>query len=289
MKYGTYFAYWEKEWAADYIHYCQKASSLGFDVLEVSAAGLIGMSDSELELLKQTARKEHITLTACIGFPKEYDTSSVSPSTRERGIAFAKKVLDATSKAGIDRIGGIMYSYWPVAFSRETDMKLSREHSIQSTQIIADYAANLGITLMLETVNRYEHYLFNRASEALAFVKEVSRDNVKVMLDTYHMNIEEDSIGDAIRQTGKYLGHLHIGECNRKVPGKGHMPWKEIGQALRDIKYDGYVVMEPFVRTGGTIGFEIKVWHDLSEHADEPKLDRDIQDSLNFVRQIFGA
>jgi D-psicose/D-tagatose/L-ribulose 3-epimerase len=106
------------------------------------------------------------------------------------------------------------------------------------------------------------------------------------MLDTFHMNIEEDSIGGAIRTAGSYLGHLHTGECNRKVPGKGRTPWREIGEALKDINYDGGVVMEPFVRMGGTVGSNIKVWRDISNGANEEQLDRDAQEALEFSRYM---
>jgi len=141
--------------------------------------------------------------------------------------------------------------------------------------------------LEMEVVNRFEQFLINDAKEAVQYVKDVGCSNVKVMLDTFHMNIEEDNIGDAIRYTSSYLGHFHIGECNRKVPGRGHMPWDEIGKALRDINYKGYAVMEPFVKMGGGVGSDIKVWRDLSDDADEAKLDADIAKSVKFVHSKF--
>ena len=108
------------------------------------------------------------------------------------------------------------------------------------------------------------------------------------MLDTFHMNIEEDSIGGAIRTAGSLLGHLHTGECNRRVPGKGRTPWREIGEALRDIGYNGTVVMEPFIKMGGTVGSDIKVWRDLSEGANEAEMDKQAQDALVFQRYMLG-
>ncbi|CAB3808727.1 D-psicose 3-epimerase [Paraburkholderia ultramafica] len=85
------------------------------------------------------------------------------------------------------------------------------------------------------------------------------------------------------------LGHFHTGENNRRVPGKGRIPWHEVGLALRDIKYAGAVVMEPFVKTGGTIGSDIKVWRDLSEGADEAKMDEDARGALAFSRHVLGG
>ena len=112
-------------------------------------------------------------------------------------------------------------------------------------------------------LNRFENHVLNTAEEGVAFVREVGKPNVKVHLDTFHMNIEEDSFGEAIRTAGPLLGHFHTGENNRRVPGKGRLPWHEIGTALREIGYDGAVVMEPFVKMGGGVGSDIKVWRDL--------------------------
>ncbi|WP_191567295.1 sugar phosphate isomerase/epimerase family protein [Metabacillus idriensis] len=287
MKFGIYFAYWEQDWDTDYLKYVKKVSDLGFDVLEVGAAGIVNMSEEDLYSLRSEAEKYNITLTAGIGLPKENDVSSQDENVRRNGIDFMKKILDALHKAGIRKIGGTIYSYWPVDYTKPINKPETRKQSIKSMMELADYAAQYDITLLIETLNRFEQFLVNDAKEAVELVKDIGKDNVKVMLDSFHMNIEEDFIGDAIRYTGDYLGHFHIGECNRKVPGKGHMPWSDMGQALRDINYDGYIVMEPFVRQGGIVGSDIKVWRDLSDNADEAKLDADIKESLQFVKGHF--
>ncbi|RSK53246.1 D-psicose 3-epimerase [Bacillus canaveralius] len=287
MKFGIYFAYWEQDWDTSYLKYVKKVANLGFDVLEVGAAGIVNMSDEDLYALRTEAEKYNITLTAGIGLPKEYDVSSQDENVRQSGIAFMKKILDALHKAGIHAIGGTIYSYWPADYTLPINKEAAREKCIQSMKELADYAAQFDITLLVESLNRFEQFLVNDAKEAVDLVKDIDKNNVKVMLDSFHMNIEEDSIGDAIRYTGQYLGHFHIGECNRKVPGKGHMPWSEIGQALRDINYEGCAVMEPFVRPGGIVGADIKVWRDLSDNADDAKLDADIKESLEFVKSEF--
>lgn len=101
------------------------------------------------------------------------------------------------------------------------------------------------------------------------------------------MNIEEDSITEAFRTAGKLLGHIHVGECNRKPPRAGGLPWNEIGKVLREIGYTGNVVMEPFVTQGGQVGRDIKVWRDLSNGADLQMMDKTIQESLHFLRSAF--
>jgi len=287
MKYGVYFAYWENEWETDYEPYIEKVKELGFDILEVAALGLIHFSDDELNYLKNLAETADIQLTAGIGIPKEFDVSSEDPLVRKKGISFMKDLLEQCHKAGIDRIGGTIYSYWPADYSKLINKPEIRKNSIESIRELAEYAAPLNITLLAETLNRFEQFLLNDTLEAIDYVKEVGKSNVKVMLDTFHMNIEEDSIPDAIRLAGNYLGHLHIGEGNRKVPGKGSLDWSGIGQALQDINYSDYVVMEPFVKMGGQVGQDIKVWRDLSNNASEEQLDQELADSLKFVKRHF--
>ena len=148
-------------------------------------------------------------------------------------------------------------------------------------------AEDCGVVLGMEVLNRYEGYMINTCQEGLDFIRAVDSPCVKVMLDTFHMNIEEDNMAAAIRLAGKDLCHLHLGEQNRQVPGKGSMPWAEIGQALRDINYQGAAVMEPFVMAGGTIGSEIKVWRDLVGDTSEEAL-RDARGAVSFVRHVFG-
>ncbi|MCD8352569.1 MAG: sugar phosphate isomerase/epimerase [Planctomycetaceae bacterium] len=289
MKFGTYFAYWEQEWRGDYVAYCHKVAKLGFDILEISADGLMRMTTGEIGDMKKAAADEGISLTAGLGFPADSDLSSADAATRQRGLELMGKMLPLLEQAGITSVGGVIFASWPYDYNVPFDKPAAWARSVESMKTSADMAKNHGVTLQCEVVNRFEHFMVNTAAEAVQFVTDIGKPNVKVMLDTFHMNIEEDFMGDAIRSVGPLLGHFHIGECNRKVPGQGHMPWDDIGQGLRDIGYQGAVVMEPFVRMGGTVGKEIHVWHDLSDGGDDAKLDADIAQSLKFVKEKFLA
>ncbi len=286
MKIGTYFAYWAREWQVDYFPYIAKAADAGFDVLEISS-GIMDMSKEKLRELHRRAEDRGLILTACLGIPRHLDVSSEDETVRRAGIDYMKQLVRQMDVADIRKIGGILYAYWPCDYSQNIDKERSREISIASVREMADFAADYGVEMEMETVNRFEQYLINSAEEAVAYVRDVGRANVKVMLDCFHMNIEEDSMGGAIRTAGEYLGHFHIGECNRKVPGKGRMPWQEMADALREINYQGYVVMEPFVRMGGGVGRDIKVWRDMSEGASDAQLDDDIRASCAFCKKVF--
>jgi len=289
MKYGIYYAYWEKEWAADYIPYMEKAAKLGFDFLEIACTPINGYSEQQLRDLRQAARDNGIFLTAGHGPAASQNLASADPAVVKNAKAFFTQLLRRLEILDIHTIGGGIYSYWPVDYSKPIDKAGDWARSVANVREMGRVAADCGVDYCLEVLNRFEGYLLNTAEEGAAFVREVDVPAVKLMLDTFHMNIEEDSMGGAIRTAKGLLGHFHTGECNRRVPGRGRMPWHEIGDALRDIGYDGTVCMEPFVRMGGTVGSDIKVWRDVSRGATAEQLDRDAADSVAFERFVFEA
>lgn len=289
MKHGIYYSYWEHEWSAKFGPYIEKVAKLGFDIIEVAAHHINEYSDAELAAIKQSAKDNGIILTAGIGPSKSKNLSSEDAAVRAAGKAFFERTLTNVAKLDIRTIGGALHSYWPIDYSQPVDKPGDYARGVEGIHGIADFANDLGVNLCIEVLNRFENHVLNTAAEGVAFVKDVGKNNVKVMLDTFHMNIEEDSFGEAIRTAGPLLGHFHTGESNRRVPGKGRMPWQEIGLALRDINYTGAVVMEPFVKTGGTIGSDIKVWRDLSNGADIARMDEDARNSLAFSRFVLGG
>ncbi len=288
MKYGIYYAYWEKQWGADYLKYIEKAARLGFDILEISCAGLKDMTDAQLETLRSCKDDKGIRLTGGYGPRACENLASIDSTVVKNAFDFWKQTFGALKKLDVVSVGGGLYSYWPADYSNGVDKRGDLERSIRNMRILAAMAQDYGVTLCMESLNRHEGYLINTARECVDYVKAVDAPNVKVMLDTYHMNMEEDSFREAILTAGPLLGHFHAGENNRRLPGQGNIvPWQEIGSALREIDYKGDVVMEPFVIHGGQVGQDIRIWRDLIEDASEERLDRDAADSVRFLRDKF--
>lgn len=289
MKYGIYFAYWEKEWNADQKAYIRRVKDLGFDGLEISCAMLKNSSVRELAELKKMAGEQGVILTAGYGPNASENLASKDSATVKNAIAFYTDILKKLEQLDIHTLGGGIYSYWPVDYSKPIDKKGDWERSIANVRTVGKVAGECGVDYCLETLNRFEGYLINTCKECKDFVESVDVPAVKIMLDTFHMNIEEDSMIEAILLAGDRLGHFHVGENNRRLPGKGRVPWYEIGCALRAIGYDRNVVMEPFVREGGTVGSDIKIWHDLSKGATEEQLDADAAESVRFLKNVFSG
>lgn len=283
-KTGIYFAFWEKEWEADYCYYIKKAARLGFDVLELAAGCLPEMAEDRRKEIADCAATEGIELTYCIGLPPRYDLAHEDAKVRAEGIRYVKRLLSCIYEMGGKTFGGILYSSWPGRTVTYDYKMQARERSLISLQEIAKVAESFDIDYCLEIVNRFEQYLLNTAQEGVDFVKELDSPKVKLLLDSFHMNIEEDSLYEAIRMAGDFLGHFHIGECNRKTPGLGRMDWDSICRGLQSIDYKGKIVMEPFIRPGGQVGKDIKIYRDQSGGASEEEMDILAGNALAFIR-----
>lgn len=286
MKYGTLYSYWGNEWSCNYKETAQKVKDIGLDILEVGAVHLAQMSFSELDELKAVSKELGLTLTANLGPTKDKDVASPDSAVRSAGIEYLTKIMKAMDRIDSRTIVGVIYSFWPCDFI-DTDKDAAWSRGVESVKKLCNVAGQLGIDYCLEVVNRFETFILNTAAEGVQYCKDVDHSACKLLLDTFHMNIEEDSIADAIRYTGNYLGQLHVGEGNRKLPGKGHLPWGDIGKALKDIGYERGIVMEPFTLKGGSVGKDIKVWRDLSEGADEAKMSQDMKKSLIYLKSKF--
>lgn len=287
MKYGIYFAYWEKYWGADQVKYIKKVKELGFDILEVSGALLKNNTKERLAEIGQIAKNEGVILTCGYGPNASENLGSSDPDVIRNAVTMYTDILQKMQVMDIHTFGGGIYSYWPVDYSKPIDKPGDWERSVKNVRTVGKIAQECGVDYCLEVLNRFEGYLINTCEECVKFVDEVDVPSVKVMLDTFHMNIEEDDMCDAIRFTGKRLGHFHTGENNRKVPGRGKFPWYDLGKALREIGYEKNVVMEPFVQMGGEVGSDIKVWRDISKGATPEQLDEDAAFSVAFLRKAF--
>ena len=104
-------------------------------------------------------------------------------------------------------------------------------------------AADYGIELLLEPLNRYSTPYCANVTDALAIANQV--DSLGILLDTFHMNIEEDSFRAAIESSSKVLRHLHFADNNRKMPGYAHIDFSSIVESLNEIGYDNYISFEP--------------------------------------------
>jgi len=285
-KLGIFMNFWEKNWDADHAKYIKKAKEIGFDVLEFQAQPLLEMSDEKIRSLKALADEVGIELTYSLGLDRAYDVSSLDEGVRKGGVEYLQNIIRKMKIGGGTLLSGVSYAGWGTPDNFLGDKRPYWEQSIRSMKEIIKVAEECGVTYCVEAVNRFETCLINTAREALDYVAEIDSSNIGVLLDTYHMNIEENNIGDAIRLVGDRLTSFHTGENNRTAPGRGHLDWDEIFGALADINYKGRIVSEPFVMEGGEVGRDIHVYRNLIENPTEERIDEEAAYLLNFEKEM---
>ncbi len=283
-KFGIFMNFWEKNWAADHAKYIRKAAAIGFDILEFQAQPLLEMSTTHMLSLKSLADDCGIELTYSLGLDPAYDVASADETVRRNGVRYLQEIIRRIGAMEGTLLSGVGYAGWGSPGYIVDDKTPIVERSLKSMREIVKTAEECGVTYCVEAVNRFESCVINTAQEALDYIAAVDSPNIGVLLDTYHMNIEEVSIGDAIRLAGDKLTSFHTGENNRSAPGRGHLDWPEIFGALRDIGYRGRIISEPFPTMGGEVGRDIKVWRDLVADASEAALDAEAKYLLDFER-----
>lgn len=286
-KLGIFINFWENSWTVDYRKYIEKASKIGFDVLEFQAQPLLDFSDAKLSEIRKYADDCGIELTYSLGLDKAYDISSYDENVRRGGEKYLTDIMTQVHKMGGKIISGVSYAGWGVP-SYESEREKLFENSVDSMRRLAKIAEEYDITYGIEAVNRFEGVIVNTAADALHYVNAVDNAKVGILLDTYHMNIEENNMGDAIRLAGDKLVGMHTGDNNRLAPGRGHINWNEVFGALKEINFTGRIVSEPFVKTGGEVGRDIYVWRDLMDDVSEAALDKEAEYLLNFTKSMMA-
>jgi D-psicose/D-tagatose/L-ribulose 3-epimerase len=258
---------WVSPFADEDAWLIERVKELGFDVLEVA------VEDPDLvsaERLRESGEKARIQFSVCGAFGPERDCSSEDPACRRVGVDYLKRLIEIASTLGAPSVVGPMYS--AVGKARMVDpaeREQQRRWAAESLREAADYAGQRGVTLAVEPLNRFETDLVNTTEQALELCDRIAQDNVGLLLDTFHMNIEEKSIPGAIRLAGQRLLHVHTSENDRGTPGTGHVCWSEVFSALDEIGYEGQLVIESFTPDIGEIAKAGSMWRPLDAAGDE--------------------
>lgn len=191
---------------------------------------------------------------------------SADPKARQGGIDYLRTCIEAASVIGADIVGGPLYG-GPLVFAGirptpidETERRARFDRCVEGLAAAADVAKKAGIRLALEPLNRFETDVISTVSQAIQVVDHVDSSAIGLLLDSFHMNIEESSISDAIREAGDRIIHFQANENHRGFPGTGQLPWNEIARALHDVGYEGPVSLEPFRRDDDRFGVPIAHW-----------------------------
>ena len=224
-------------------------SKLGYDAVELG--GELSPEDAgEVRALVESAGMTVSSI--CPSFTAERDLAHPDPEVRESSVRYVRELADLASA-----VGAPLIIVAPTAFLRSRPLASESEEwawALESIRDGGEYADALGVNLTLECWNRYGTYLLNRLEQAVRLWRATGLPNGGVMADTYHMNIEERSLPEAIREAGELLNHVHLSDSNRAAPGQGHTDFESILRALVDIDYHGCLTFELDARAAARSG-----------------------------------
>ena len=245
----------------------QKVADLGYADLEVVFDGSGGVTAGALRERLDQAGIGASVLAFCL---PDRDPSAADPAIRAAGVDYLTEALEFGAAIGAPLIGGPIAHPPGRARQLTTDERAAeRAASVASLRTVGDRAAERGMSVAVEQLSRYDSDMFNTAAESLDFLAEVDHDAVGLLLDTFHMQMEERSTPAAIREAGEKLLHFHAVESHRGQLGTGQIPWEDVFAALRDIDYDRAVSLESFAMSGTEMDALVNMWRPWFADPDE--------------------
>lgn len=217
--------------------------------------------------MKKRAERLGLFLTGGGSLPKDKELISKDKEKRIEAVEYMKKLVRKASEIGISLYHGLIYATAGV-FTGRGPTEEEFEYAVTGLKEVANYAGDYGVSLCLEPANRYENYLINTVKDSLKMLDAINEPNVGLLLDSYHMNIEEKDIYKSIVSAKFRVLHFHVNENDRGIPGTGHIPWDDVFKALRDIDYRGTVTVESFVDSTIDIAPIVGVWRKLAPDAE---------------------
>jgi D-psicose/D-tagatose/L-ribulose 3-epimerase len=267
IEFGGHALVWAGDWSPSSARAAiSSAARNGYDYIELA---IFDPWNFDTKLTKDLLQEYGLRAHASLGLSAKTDVTSTDPSIVAKGDELLRKVTDVLQDIGGTELCGVIFSAlakYPTPATKE-----NRNNSIKAMQRLADYAADKGINIDLEVVNRYETNIMNTGLEGLAFLDEVNRPNAYLHLDTYHMNIEEDGMQKSVLAAGDRLGYVHIGESHRGYLGTGTVDFDSFFAALKKINYKGPITFESFSSAvvDPSLSNTLCVWRNLWSDSDD--------------------
>jgi sugar phosphate isomerase/epimerase len=235
---GGPFVFWDDLPAA-----CRTAKELGFDAVEIFAPGPDAL---DRNLIRKVLGDSGLSLAAVgtgAGWVRhKLALTNPDATIRQKAREFIRSMIDAGGPFGAPAIIGSMQG----RYGDSVDLAAAIGYLSEALEELGEHAAQHGVPLIYEPLNRYETNLITRVEDGVALLRKLSTKNVRLLADLFHMNIEEADIPTALRQANGYLGHVHFVDSNRRPAGLGHLAFGPIAEALTSIGYTGYASAEAF-------------------------------------------
>jgi D-psicose/D-tagatose/L-ribulose 3-epimerase len=264
MKYGMNLLLWTTDVQPSHNQILADLKECGYDGVEVP---IFDMDDAKFQRLRK--QLDSLKLEALGVACSTPDANPISPdaANRKAAVTRLKRAVDMCHILGAKLLSGPLHSALG-EFTGKGPTKDELSHCKDVLLQVADHAKSAGVTLTLEYLNRFECYLLNCATDAARFIREVNHPNVRMMYDTFHANIEEKDIAAAIRECAPQTVHVHISENDRGTPGEGHVDWDTTFKTLKEVRYDGWMVVEAFGLALPDLAAATKIWRRMFPSED---------------------
>lgn len=244
-----------------------KFKQWGFETVEIPVASFGDIDPAFVKARLEQAGLVCGSVTPCLG--PEQDLRG-TPEQQRAGIEFMKGVIDVMVRLDCPRLIGVVYSTVGRADAVPKKEQRSQWRTVaRNLREVCRYAEDHGKSIAMEAINRFETDFINTCDQGLRMIGDVGSPALQLLLDTFHMNIEEKDPAAAIRRAGKHLGHFHACGCDRGTPGNDNLDWKPIAAALKAIRYDGDVVIESFTSDVKVIARAASIWREIEPTRDE--------------------
>jgi len=264
MKFGMNLLLWSGELNDDLIPTLESLKAMGYDGVEIPIFNL------DLDYAAWGKRLEDLGLQRTAVTVRTEEDNPISPdaAVRSKGVEGSKRTLDCCAAAGATHLVGPYHSALGL-FSGQGPTDDEWKWGVESMRQVAEHAGSVGVTLGVECLNRFETYLLNTHADAARFAKQVDHPNCRVMYDTFHCNIEEKNVAEAIRACADVLCHVHISENDRSTPGQGNVRWAENFDTLKEVGYDGWMMIEAFGLALPELAAATKIWRRMYESEEQ--------------------
>ena len=256
MKYGLNMLLWTADVTEEHDGLLDQIKEWGYDGIEFP---IFSTEEAKYKRLGDRLDSLELGRTAVTVCNPDANPISPDPANRARAVDYLKQVLDMAAAGGATHVCGPIHSAlgeFSGAGRTEDEWNYAKETLAKA----ADYAQTCNVTLTVEYLNRFECYFLNNSVDCARFIDEVNHPNLKMMYDTFHANIEEKSISEAIKACADQTVHVHISENDRSTPGEGHVHWEETFQTLKETGYDGWMTIEAFGLALPDLAAATRIW-----------------------------
>mgnify|MGYP000099376393 CR=1 FL=1 len=264
MKIGMNMHLWSTNVTQEHFADIETLKEIGYDGIEIFLAE---PDRANYEQVGSFLQSIDLEVNGCLGLGPDQDPISKDASVRQAGLEKIKEAIDNMHAAGGKNICGPFHSAF-ATFSRDEPQEDEYKRSAEVLHAAAEHAAQAGITLTPEALNRFECYLVNTMAQLKKLVDLADHPNLRGMFDPHHANIEEKSFAGAIDTIGPVMTHVHISENDRGTPGAGHIPWDEVFSSIANTGYDGWYTIEAFSRDDLGFANAINVWREFNPRMD---------------------